>query len=119
MSKGRHRRSNLRRVIITMTISALAVMGTGVGFALAQSPPAVARIAGDPVIAPEPAVTPAPSQSPPASSPVYVARNGDTLWSVAASQCHDGRKWNVLASANHIRYPYPVTPGQKIAVRCS
>lgn len=117
MSKGKHRRSNIRRVIVTMTISALAVMGTGVGFALAQSPPAVIRIAGDPVIAPEPAAVPAPPQASPAPK-TYTVRGGDSVWSIAASQCHDGRKWNVLASANHIRYPYPVTPGQKIMVAC-
>lgn len=115
MSKGRHRKSSLRRMIITTAISALAVMGTGVGFALAQSPPAAVRIAGDPVLPPAPAAVPAPSQSPPKT---YAARNGDTLWSIASSQCHDGGKWNVLASANHIRYPYPVTPGQRIAVTC-
>lgn len=117
MSKGRHRRSNLRRAIITTTISALAVMGTGVGFALAQSPPAVVKIAGGPVIPAEPAAAPAPPQSP-AAPKVYIAREGDTLWSIASSQCRDGGKWNVLASANRIAYPFPVTPGQRIAVTC-
>lgn len=114
MSKGKHRRKHYRRAFITAGIAALAVLGTGVGFAAAQSPPVTVKIAGDPVMAPESSASPAPPEAPPA----YVAREGDTFWSISASQCHDGGKWKSLASANHISYPYPVHPGQKIAVEC-
>lgn len=117
MSRGKHRRRHYRRAFIAAGVAALAVLGTGVGFAMAQTPPAAVTIAGDPVIAPEPAVSPVASQSPPAPK-IYVAREGDTLWSVASQQCHDGRKWNVLASANRIREPYPVLPGQRLTVEC-
>jgi len=116
MSKGRHRKRHLRRAVITTAVSALAVIGTGAGFAAAQSPPVTVRIAGDPVIAPEPATAPATQAAP--SLRVYIAREGDTLWSVAVSQCRDGNDWRSLASANRISSPYPVTPGQRLAVSC-
>jgi hypothetical protein len=118
LSKGKHRRRHVRRVVITTGIAALAVLGTGVGFAMAQSPPVTVQIAGDPVIAPEQVAPPAPSQRPPAPSRIYIAKEPDSLWSIAASQCHDGKKWSILASANHIRYPYPVVPGQRLVVTC-
>jgi nucleoid-associated protein YgaU len=118
MSKGKHRKRHVRRAVIAIAVAGLAVLGTGIGFAAAQSPPAVVKIAGDPVIAQESSAPPAPSQAHAAPPVVYIAKQGDTFWSVSVSQCHSGNDWKALTSANHASPPYRVKPGQRITVKC-
>lgn len=117
---GKHRKRHIRRAYLTMGLAAASVLLGGVGYALAEPSPVPVVIAGDPVLPGEAVTPPVPARPhpvPPAR--IYIAKEADSLWSIAASQCGNGNDWKPLASANHISYPYPVLPGQKITVRCS
>ena len=116
---GKHRKRNTRRAYLTTALVAGSVLCGGIGTVLAQSPPAPVSVSlADPVLGEEIA-PPAASQLVPEPSRIYVAKDGDTLWSVAVSQCRSGNSWKSLAKANHLSFPYPVHPGQKITVVCA
>jgi hypothetical protein len=49
---------------------------------------------------------------------IYYAREGDTLWNLAAKFYSDPREWNILADANpHVFNPYvDLNPGSMLRV---
>lgn len=48
----------------------------------------------------------------------YAVRSGDTLWTIAKAQCHDGNKWHDLARASHIANGDVLKIGERITVSC-
>jgi nucleoid-associated protein YgaU len=49
---------------------------------------------------------------------VYYAREGDTLWNLAAVHYHDPRQWAILADANpHVFNPFvDLVPGSMLRI---
>lgn len=48
-----------------------------------------------------------------AGSPTYVVKAGDTAWAIARNH---GLTLSALITANHLRYPYIIYPGQVLAI---
>lgn len=115
---GRHRKRSYRRAWMTTVLAAGSVLCGGIGVVLAQPAPALVRVSLSPPVIAEEIAAPAPVQRVPAPVKLYVAREGDSMWSIAFSQCGNGNDWRPLAKANHISYPYPVMPGAAITVEC-
>lgn len=42
----------------------------------------------------------------------HVVRAGESLWSIAAAELHDGTRWRALATHNDLRPPYRISVGQ-------
>jgi nucleoid-associated protein YgaU len=75
--------------------------------------PATATITPAPTLAP----TPAPAQNAPQN--LYVAREGDSLWKIAAEHLGDGSAWVQLKEINHetLRGGDVVRPGMKLRLQ--
>lgn len=68
---------------------------------------------------PEHVIHPRPFQAPSvgaAAKDLTVGR-GDTLWSIARQQCHDGNDYKNIMKANGLK-SWTIKPGQKIRIGC-
>lgn len=66
---------------------------------------------------PTPAATPAPAPNPPPpTSATYTVRSGDTLWAIAQKHYGHGDYWPRIATANNIRDPRRIYPGQVLTI---
>lgn len=48
----------------------------------------------------------------------YAVRSGDTLWTIAQKQCHDGSRWQDLARASRIDGTGVLKIGEVITLSC-
>lgn len=78
---------------------------------------------GQVLITKKPAATPATAQTAnPAQTTtaqqtgVHTVIAGDTLWSIAARTMGNGAKWQKLADANGIKFPWIIRPGQVLVI---
>lgn len=123
---GRHRRrGKFRRVASAVTaVVAGSLLG---GFLLttphtaSRAPEAVSLLA--PAHLPVPVVqgTVQAVTAPPHAVVTLVnvtVHDGESLWSIAASQCGSGVKWRRLQAFNHIRYPFILHSGQVLTLAC-
>lgn len=63
------------------------------------------------------AQTAEPAQTTPAQQTgVHTVITGDTLWSIAARTMGSGAKWQKLADANGIKFPWIIRPGQVLVI---
>lgn len=105
---------------VTIAAGALAAIGVTMGLVLSggSTPPVAATrevpTAGVPSVAPS--VQPRGTAKPPVATvvpaPTYTVKQGDTLWTVAASKLGAGTDWTKLASANHLSASSVLTPGE-------
>lgn len=100
---------------VTVGIGVLAAIGVTMGLVLSGggTPPVATREipAAAPSVQPRGIATKPPVVVP---APTYTVRQGDTLWTVAASKLGAGTDWTKLAFANHLSASSVLSPGEKL-----
>lgn len=61
---------------------------------------------------------PVPAAPLPPPLRLYSVRSGDTLWTIAQKECHDGADWKKLAQASHIPDGNALRIGKVITISC-